>query len=174
MKIFALLLLFATYENIAIHDNGISFIDGDSSRAFSDLGKRYAYFERDGVAYVIHDPATLAALRTIMQPQVDLGRQQAEVGQRQAELGRKQAEIGQRQAELALKQIGARGPAASRLSERQRVLSDEQSALADRQRPLAQQQSVLAEKQREAARIARPKTEKAFEDAIRSGVAKRR
>lgn len=173
-NILALLLLFATYTNVVIQDHPHSYIDGDSSRVRTDLGKHYAYFERDGAGYVIYDPATLARLQTILQPQVELGRQQAAVGEQQAELGRKQAAIGSRQAELGVQQISARGERAQRLQRRQAELSSEQSALADQQRPLAEQQRILAGKQREAARIAKPKMEKIFDDAIRSGVAKRR
>jgi hypothetical protein len=180
MRKLALLLLLAfpafaaTYQNVVIHDSSRSYVDGDTSRDLSDLGKHYAYFERDGIGYAIHDPATLARLRTILQPQVDLGAQQAGLGERQAELGAKQAAIGSQQAELGLEQINARGERARRLQRRQNELSGEQSALAEQQRPLAEQQRALAAKQREAARVAKPKMEKIFEDAVRSGVAKRR
>jgi bla regulator protein blaR1 len=177
MNVLALLLLFATYANVVIHDHPDSYVDGDSSRNLSSLGKHYAYFERDGVGYAIQDPATLAALQRILEPQRELGRQQAELGARQAEIGAKQAAVGARQAKLGAEQIGARGARgerASRLAERQRELAEEQSELADRQQPLARQQRVLAGKQREAARIARPKMEKIFDDAVRSGLATRR
>jgi bla regulator protein BlaR1 len=173
--VFLLTLLAATFQNVVIHDGPRSYIDGDSSlRHLSDLGDHYAYFERDGAGYVIHDAATLAKLRTILRPQVDLGAQQAELGQRQAELGQKQAELGQRQASIGLEQIDARGERAQRLQRRQRELGEEQSALAEQQRPLAEQQRQLAAKQREAARIAKAKMEQVFDDAIRTGNAKRR
>ena len=174
MNILALLLLFATYTNVVIHDHPHSYIHGDSSRVRTDLGKHYAYFERDGVAYVIHDPATLARLQTILQPQVELGQKQAALGQQQAELGRKQAALGARQAELGVQQISARGERANRLSRRQQELASEQNVLAGQQQPLAEQQRILGEKQREAGRVARPKMEKIFEEALRSGIAKRR
>ncbi|HEX6086444.1 MAG TPA: hypothetical protein VF266_18090 [Thermoanaerobaculia bacterium] len=174
MNILALVLLFAAYTNVVIHDHPHSYMNGDSSRVRTDLGKHYAYFERDGAGYVIYDAATLAKLQTILQPQVELGRKQATLGQQQAELGRKQAALGARQAAIGAQQISARGERAHRLSRQQQELSAEQSVLAEQQEPLAEQQRILGEKQREAARIATPKMEKIFEEAVRSGVAKRR
>ncbi|HVG25873.1 MAG TPA: hypothetical protein VND45_17075 [Thermoanaerobaculia bacterium] len=169
-----LTLLAATYDNIAIHDNGRSYMEMRGNRELSDLGGRYAYFERDGVAYVIRDAATLDQLRAILRPQVELGEQQAALGRQQAALGEKQAAIGQRQAELGMQQVGASGERSRRLHVRQRELAAQQSELADQQRPLGEQQRVLGARQREASRVAKPKLEKIFADAIRTGIAKKR
>jgi hypothetical protein len=156
LLVLALPLLAARYDSISSGDDGP------------------VYFERDGVRYVIHDPATIEKVERIVQPQVELGKQQAALGEQQAAIGQKQAEIGRRQAELGVQQISARGEHARRLQRRQQVLSEEQNELAEQQRPLAEQQRILGEKQREASRIAKPKLEKIFEEALRSGVAKRR
>jgi hypothetical protein len=63
---------------------------------------------------------------------------------------------------------------ARELTEQQRVLSRQQQKLSDQQVPLGEQQRMLAEKQSEAAKTSRRQLEKLFEDAIRTGLAKRR
>jgi hypothetical protein len=177
VMVFALALpaVAATFENVLIRNGDQSFMDGNSDDMdVSGLGRHYAYFERNGVAYAIRDTATLGRLSKLLEPQRALGREQARVGEQQAALGQKQAALGAKQAALGAEQVDARGAHARELARRQEELADRQRELADQQQPLAAEQRRLAGRQREAARIARPQLEKIFEEAIRSGVAQRR
>ena len=181
MRTLALLLLLALplsaadFRNIIIRDGDHSYVHMDGAeRDLDHLGRHFAYFERNGVAWVITDDDTLEELERVMRPQVELGEEQARLGREQAELGRQQAAIGAKQAAIGAQQAEARGERARELQRRQSELADQQRELADQQRPLAAEQRKLAEKQREAGRIARGKMERIFERAISSGVAKRR
>jgi len=173
---FTLPLFAATFENVVIRDGNRSFSDGDAhDDDLAGLGQRYASFERDGVRYVIRDEATLERLQKVLQPQVDLGEQQARIGGQQAKLGQKQAEVGQQQAAIGAQQATHWNDQelARELQEKQRRLQQRQEELAEQQRPLAEQQRVLAEKQREASRRAKARMGAIFVEALRSGVAKR-
>ena len=175
LLVFALPASAATFGTVIIRNGDHSFTQGRADDAdLSGLGRRYAYFERNGVAWVIRDAATLERLHQLLEPQRALGREQARVGEQQAAVGAKQAAIGVKQAALGAEQIHARGAHARELARRQSELADRQRELADEQEPLAEQQRELAAKQREALRVARPQLEKIFEDAIRSGIAVRR
>jgi hypothetical protein len=164
-------------RTIVIRDGDRHYLDGDSDDVAetASLGRQYAFFERDGVGYVIRDVDALARIRKIVKPQADLGRQQAKLGSKQAALGAKQAALGVRQAALGMKQAATSSSVQAReLTEQQRDLSREQQKLSEQQMPLGEQQRVLGEKQRDAGKTARQQLEKLFEDAIRSGLAKRR
>src|SRR3712207_7232600 len=55
-------------------------------------------FEKDGVRYVITDPAMLKRINDAVRPQVELGNQQARIGEEQARIGAQQAKVGAEQA----------------------------------------------------------------------------
>jgi hypothetical protein len=174
---FAMSSFAATYGTIVIRDGDHHYTLGNSDdfAEIANLGRQDAFFERDGVGYVIRDVDTLARIRKIVKPQADLGRQQAKVGSEQAALGAKQAALGVKQAALGMKQAATNSSVQAReLTEQQRDLSRQQQKLSDQQEPLGEQQRVLAEKQSEAAKASRRQLEKLFEDAIRTGLAKRR
>lgn len=174
---FALPLFAATFENVVIRDGSTSYSDGEvGSSDLAGLGRRFAYFERGGAGYVIRDEATLARILKEIQPQIDLGDEQARVGGQQAKLGQKQAELGQQQAAIGAQQATHwKDREYSReLQEKQRRLQRRQEELAEQQRPLAEQQRVLAERQREASRRAKLRLAAIFDEALRNGVAKRR
>lgn len=181
MRKLALLLLLALplsaadFRNIIVRDGDHSYVHIDgNARDLDHLGRHFAYFERDGVAWLITDDDTLDELERVMRPQAELGEEQARLGREQAELGRQQAALGAKQAAIGAEQAHARGDRARELQRRQRELADEQRELAEQQRPLAAEQRRLGEKQREAGRIARAKMERIFARAISTGVAKRR
>lgn len=164
----------ATWGTVVIRDGDRQYAHGDSRDVgrTTDLGTRYAFFERDGVAYVIRDAATLARTYEIIKPQEALGRQQAKLGAEQAALGAKQAALGAKQAALGIRQAAAPGDA--QLAAQQHALAEQQKLLADQQQPLARQQHALGEKQHAASKVALRELQKLFEDAIRRGVATRR
>lgn len=182
MRKLALLLLVSalpafagTFENVIVRDGDHFYIHGSTDRReVDDLGERYAYFERDGVAYAIVDAGTLRRIQKAMEPQVALGREQARVGEKQAAVGRRQAALGRKQADLGREQAHARGEHARELARRQNELTEQQRALAAEQRPLGNEQRELGARQREAARVATAQMERIFEDAIRAGTATRR
>lgn len=171
----ALPLSAATFDNIIVRKDNRSYMHTNRNAPdVDDLGRRFAYFERNGVGYVIREAATLQRIERVLQPQNALGSEQARLGQQQAALGAKQAALGAKQAALGAEQISARGARSSELQRRQNDLAEQQRELAEQQRPLADEQRELAEKQREASRIALAQMEKLFDEAIRTGVAKRR
>lgn len=160
LLVFVLPLFAGTFENLTVRDGNDS----------------YASFEKDGVTYVITDPATMKRINAVVQPQVDLGREQARLGGEQAKIGARQAEIGAEQAALGAQQAANwDDPARMReLEAKQRKLQRRQAELAEQQRPLAKEQEVLAEKQREASSRAHKSLDKLFDEALRTGIAKRR
>jgi hypothetical protein len=175
LALLALPLFAAQYGTVVIRDGDRQYADGFRDDTDLPEGGRYAYFERDGVGYMIRDEATLARLRKIVKPQEELGEQQAKVGAEQAALGAKQAALGARQAALGMQQASAGSSARQReLGAQQHALAEQQRELARQQEPFAEQQRILGQKQREAGRVARRQFEKVFDEAIRSGVAKRR
>ena len=181
MRKLALLLLLtlpvfaAKFENIVVRNGDTTFNDGDAPR-LRDLGRRYAYFEKDGVAYVITDANVLKQVFDELQPQIDLGREQARIGEEQARVGGLQAAVGGEQAALGAQQASHWDePARMReLEAKQRKLQRRQAELQEQQRPLAELQEVLAEKQRVESSRARKRLANLFDGAVRSGVAKRR
>jgi beta-lactamase regulating signal transducer with metallopeptidase domain len=119
----------------ALLEGDSHFIDGTSEdhdrvyRLRSDSGEPLLWFRREEAEYVVRDPATLARVKEILEPQRELGRQQGELGAEQAELGRRQAELGSQQAELGRRQ-GELGKQQGELGAQQARLGAEQAALA--------------------------------------------
>ena len=171
----ALPLSAATIDNIIVRKDNQSYVHTNRNAPdVDDIGDHFAYFEHDGTAYVIRDAATLQRIHRVLQPQVDLGNEQARLGRQQAALGEKQAALGRKQAALGMEQVSARGARARELQQRQHELAEQQRELAEQQRPLGDEQRELGEKQRKASRVALTQLEKLFDDAVRTGVAKRR
>ena len=57
----------------------------------------FLWFTRDGKAYFVDDPGTLAQIEAMYKPMEDLGRQQGELGKKQEALGKQQEELGRQQ-----------------------------------------------------------------------------
>jgi hypothetical protein len=72
-------------------------IKGQLTRARAMAHGDFLWFKRDGKAYIVDDPATVAQLKSMYQPMEELGKQQAELGKQQSELGRKQSALGRQQ-----------------------------------------------------------------------------
>ncbi|HEX8171714.1 MAG TPA: hypothetical protein VF824_14345 [Thermoanaerobaculia bacterium] len=167
----------AQFDNIILHDRNWSYISNASDIAKSlNLSGRYAYFEKDGVGYVITDGATIDRLHAAVRPQIDIGNRQSVLGQEQARLGQEQARIGMRQAEIGLRQASnARNGARLReLDEEQRAMSEEQRKLGEKQKQLGAKQQALGEQQRIAGEQVRRELGRLFDQAISQGVAQRR
>jgi hypothetical protein len=175
LLLFALPLVAADFDNIVIRDGNTSFNYG-GDRDGDGLGRRYAYFEKDGVAYAITDAATLKRILAELRPQMELGEEQARIGAEQARIGGMQAAVGAEQAAIGAQQAAHWDDQgrARELEAAQRKLQRRQEQLAEQQRPLAEKQQALAEKQREAADRAKKRIEAIFEEALRGGTAKRR
>ncbi|HMG84414.1 MAG TPA: M56 family metallopeptidase [Terracidiphilus sp.] len=60
-------------------------------------GKDFLWFTRDGKAYLVDDPATVAQIEAMYKPMEELGRQQEELGKKQEVLGKQQEELGKQQ-----------------------------------------------------------------------------
>src|SRR5687767_8897578 len=95
--------LFADSAKYIFRDGDVAYGHFDGNER-AELGRHYAYFEREGVGYVIHAPKVLGQLRKITAPQAELGRRQADLGREQAALGAKQAALGAEQAAIGMKQ----------------------------------------------------------------------
>ncbi|HEX7190212.1 MAG TPA: hypothetical protein VF381_01465 [Thermoanaerobaculia bacterium] len=156
-------------------DGGVTWANGISAEDLSMLQKRYghhfAFMEREGTGYVITDPDTLDRIAALYEPQWKLGRQQAELGQKQAALGQQQAELGREQARIGMRQ--AHDQSAS-LDRRQNELGKQQDALGEKQETLVRQQEAMGHQQEEIARAAEKQIAVIFDQAIRTGVAKKR
>ena len=160
---------------VVYSDGDVTFANGISGDDLSGLrrayGHHFAYFERDGRSYVITDPDTLDRIAALYEPQWKLGRQQAELGRKQAALGRQQADLGREQARIGMEQIHDHSQSIER---RQNELGKKQDDLGEKQDVLGKQQEALGRQQEDIAHSAEKQIEVIFDQAIRTGVAKRR
>jgi hypothetical protein len=149
--------------------NGIS---AEDLRALQrQYGHHFAYMERDGHGYVITDPDTLDRIGAAYSQQWKLGRKQAELGQKQAALGAQQAQIGTEQARIGMRQTYDHSAS---LDRRQNDLGRQQDKLGEKQDAMGRQQDAMGRQQEDLARQAEKEIAVIFDQAIRTGVAKKR
>jgi hypothetical protein len=155
-------------------NGGVTFANGISGDDLGVLqktyGRHFAYFERDGRRYVITDLDTLDRIAAVYAPQMHLGRKQAELGAQQAKLGAQQADLGREQARIGSRQIHDRSES---LERQQTELGKKQDALGDKQNTLGRQQEEMGRQQDDLAKSADKQVAAIFDQAIRTGVAKR-
>ncbi len=65
-------------------------------------GKDFLWFTRDGKAYFVDDPTTLAQIEAMYKPMEELGRQQEELGKQQEALGKQQEALGRQQEQASV------------------------------------------------------------------------
>lgn len=150
-----------------------SMDDINRAKSLRAHGEGLLYVREDGSAYVIRDAATLARVKALFAPEEALGRQQAELGRRQAALGRQQARLGAEQAALGRQQASSSPIEEDELGRQQNALGRQQGELGRQQGELGRQQGELGRQQGELSRIADKEMQGLFEDALRSGLAKR-
>jgi beta-lactamase regulating signal transducer with metallopeptidase domain/predicted nucleic acid-binding Zn-ribbon protein len=79
---------------------------GEFGKHFSEVRKQvhgdFLYYEHQGHAYVIDDPALVAKAKALYAPIDELGRQQEALGKKQEELGRQQEELGKKQEQASV------------------------------------------------------------------------
>lgn len=159
---------------VVYSDGSVTFANGISSEELSGLrntyGRHYAYFERDGHGYVITDPDTLDRIAAVYAPQQKLGRQQARLGAKQAAIGVQQAQIGSEQARIGIRQTHDHSES---LENRQKELGKQQDELGEKQDVLGRQQETMGHQQEELARTADKQIAAIFDQAVRTGVAKK-
>lgn len=159
---------------IVYTDGDITTANGISADDLSGLqaryGRHFAYMERDGKGYVITDPDTLDRIAAVYEPALKLGHKQAELGQKQAELGRQQADIGREQARVGMRQASDHSGS---LEKEQKDLERQQDALGEKQETLGRQQEAMGHRQEDLARDAEKQIAVIFDQAIRTGVAKK-
>lgn len=143
------------------------------AKAFRTGKDSLLYMRRNGVGYVIRDPATIAQANTIFGPERQLGAQQAVLGSRQEVLGSQQEALGAQQERLGRRQENASPRLAAELSQQQDALGRQQSALGDKQEVLGREQEALGRQQEQASRVAKDKLSVLFDAAIRDGRAQR-
>jgi hypothetical protein len=160
---------------VVYSDGDVTFANGISAEDLSALrttyGRHFAYFERDGHDYVITDPDTLDRIAALYEPQQKLGRKQAELGQKQAALGAKQAELGREQARIGMRQTYDHSES---LDRRQNELGKKQDELGEKQDALGKQQDSMGRQQDDLSRTVEKQIGVIFDQAIRTGVAKKR
>ena len=175
---------------MAVHGDTWSDID-QLQREVKKTGREVLWFEIDDKAYVIRDPETVRHAKNIVEPMMELGKQQGALGARQGELGARQGElgaiqgrIGALQGRVAALQASSRDPETraeaaelrrelQALAAEQRSLGQAQRELGERQRELGARQRVLGERQREASLIAHADLRELAERSIRNGTAER-
>lgn len=163
---------------------------GQLQKEVKRTGHEVLWFEVDERAYVIRDPATIRRAKDIVEPMMELGKQQGALGARQGELGARQGELGAIQGKIGALQGRVAALQASRdpqtraeaaelraqlreLVHEQRALGERQRELGERQRELGARQRVLGERQAEASRIAHAELRQLAERSIRNGTAER-
>lgn len=160
---------------VVYSDGDVTFANGISADDLSGLRKAYghhfAYFERDGRSYVITDPDTLDRIAAVYEPQWKLGRKQAELGQKQAALGRQQADLGREQARIGMRQTYDHSQS---LDRRQNELGKQQDGLGEKQDALGKQQEAMGRQQDDLAHTTERQIAAIFDQAIRTGAAKKR
>jgi hypothetical protein len=160
---------------VVYSDGNITFANGISIDDLSTLrkayGRHFAYVEREGHGYVITDSDTLDRIAAVYEPQQKLGRQQAVLGAKQAALGVQQAQIGTEQGRIGMRQTYDHSET---LDRRQNELGKKQDALGEKQDTLGRQQEVMGRQQEELARNAEKQIGAIFDQAIRTGLAKKR
>ncbi|HEV7775885.1 MAG TPA: M56 family metallopeptidase [Luteibacter sp.] len=166
--------------------------DADAADRARKGNESMLWIRRGSDTYAVRDAATIAKIRALYAPQIDiserqaaLGRKQAALGSRQAELGTQQAKIGsaqasigQHEAELAAK---GRSPSVdpsiarsqSELSDKMRDLSDKQRDLGAQQAELGRQQGVIGEDQRKISDRIDREVASAIDQIVKSNVAQR-
>jgi len=154
-----------------------------------DAKEPVLWFERDGQEYVVRGATYTSRAHTVVQPMMDLGREQGRLGAKQGRLGAEQGKIGARMGALGARMgaISAREVVAKLdgrdtddlRNERESVRRDmedlrrQQEPLADKQRDLGAKQRELGKKQRDASHKAEAEMERILDDAIRAGAASR-
>jgi beta-lactamase regulating signal transducer with metallopeptidase domain len=100
---------------VAFHDDGTTTMSGSSdemtrARQLRREGEAMLWVRRNGVEYIVRDPATLLEIRDIWKRVTETGNQQGLVGLRQGELGARQGAVGLEQGALGAQQgmLGAR------------------------------------------------------------------
>jgi beta-lactamase regulating signal transducer with metallopeptidase domain/predicted nucleic acid-binding Zn-ribbon protein len=86
--------------------NGNVSGSGEFGKHFSEVRKQvhgeFLYYEHQGHAYVIDDPALVAKAKALYAPIDELGRQQEALGKKQEELGGQQEELGRKQEQASV------------------------------------------------------------------------
>jgi beta-lactamase regulating signal transducer with metallopeptidase domain len=152
---------------LVIHGDGhtMSGTHRDLERAqrWRHDGEDIVWFRRGDGEWVIRDPALVARVAALWEPQRELGARQAELGARQAELGTRQAALGSRQAELGRHQ-GALAAEQAALAARLAVIAaheadlalrhrrSEAAALREQRRRLAEERGPIEERMHELGR----------------------
>ncbi|HEX3582446.1 MAG TPA: hypothetical protein VH087_11840, partial [Thermoanaerobaculia bacterium] len=161
---------------VVYSDGDVTYANGISMDDLSGLrrayGHHFAYFERGGQGYLITDADTLDRIAAVYEPQQKLGRQQAELGQKQGALGAQQAELGREQARIGMRR--AAHDQSESLERRQEELGKQQDKLGEKQDALGKQQEAMGQQQEEFSRQAERQIAVIFDQAIRTGIAKKR
>ena len=113
-------------------------------------GKDFLWFTRDGKAYFVDDPTTLAQIEAMYKPMEALGAQQEVLGKQQEELGKQQEALGRQQEKASVptpdmsKEIAEIDEAVAKLKANQsKTMNEEQ--IAELQEKLGELQGKMGE-----------------------------
>lgn len=147
--------------------------DLDRARRLRRGQEAMLYVKRDGVGYLVRDPATLRRAAAIFAPQQAMGARQAALGSRQAALGSRQAALGAEQARIGGLQAHASPARQDEFGRQQDALGRQQGELGRQQGVLGRQQDALGREQDRLGRQADVALRALIDDALRRGVAQR-
>ena len=82
-------------EQIQFNGEWSSSSRDDISKARKMAHGKFLWFEREGKAYIVEDPALMAQIEAMNKPMQDLGKQMGELGRQQHELGKQQEAMAQ-------------------------------------------------------------------------------
>jgi beta-lactamase regulating signal transducer with metallopeptidase domain len=117
-----------------------SVADVERARRQRTAGEDLLWFRRNGIEYVVRDPALLREVTRIWGQVSAIGNEQSAIGARQSAIGARQSEIGARQSIV--------GAAQSAIGARQSEIAARQSALATRDRLSDAERTELARQMR--------------------------
>lgn len=157
----------STHRSHMVEDDGSTRIEVVRE---SD-GEQWASFEKNGVRYLTTDASVIAEIDKAFAKHREISLEHSRLGRRHSELGREYSRLGREHSRIGRE--ASRSGMTEDLERQQRELEKEQQKLEDKQRALEEEQRELEEKQSAAEKDATRAIEKIFEEAIRSGKARR-
>ena len=137
-------------EHMTFSGNWIEGRSEEIEKARRQAHGDFLWFTRDGKAYFVDDPSTLAQIEAMYKPMEALGAQQEVLGKQQEELGRQQEELGRQQEKASVptpdmsKEIAEIDEAVAKLKANQsKTMNEEQ--IAELQEKLGELQGKMGE-----------------------------
>ena len=181
MTLLLLAVLASPTSWVVVRDDQQVTMHGDISdiklarKFLPELGPGYLWFRQGGKEYVVQDKKVLDEIDEAIQPQNELGSDQARLGKRQADLGQQQAKLGQRQAQLGMEMArssmqGGRPDRA--VEEEMQELSRAQETIGREQEKIGHEQEKMGHKQERLSRQVEQKVAALIDASLKNGTAR--